>query len=289
MTTDSGRSTVPQIVIACDVAPEAVPVPESGLIGGGRPRRSVPLMRTHIARPPVVAILWTGSENPACRVGPCDVGVCFTRTCDVVATAVVARRTAHVSDGGKAVIDETFVKQVEAAQSVDRAIGTVEETLRRAGDWTTPYSRSDPTTAITWASTDCGRQTHRIRHRRARPARRRRSRAAGRGRRRPRRAEHRPHPDVRDPRRRTGAADPDQQSFASGNPLTCNSLRGPDRTHTHDSDGEYHDRRTDPEENHNLARTPGASRIAALDRQLVATQDCHAGAQCRAAGVPGRS
>jgi N-acetylglucosamine-6-sulfatase len=225
----------------------------------------------------------------------------------------------------KAWIDEVFVKRVEAVQSVDRAIGTLQATLREtgqlantvfvfssdngyhlgqhglregkrtafdtdvhvplvvAGPGVTPGTVDDHVVqnidlAPTFeqlagqpvAAAVDGRSLVPLLRGRAVPW---RTRAL---------VEH--HGAGNHP------GDPDQQAFASGNPPTYNSLRGPDWTYTRYSDGEreYYNRRTDPAENVNLAGTLTRARIAELDGQLQALQACHGGAQCWMAGMPQR-
>ncbi|SHF57766.1 Arylsulfatase A [Jatrophihabitans endophyticus] len=85
--------------------------------------------------------------------------------------------------------------------------------------------------------------------------------------------------------------DPDTQPIGAGYPPTYDSLRGPDWTYVRYSDGEreYYDRATDPWENDNLAGSLTPARRAELNRQLTALTSCHGGAQCWAAGRPARS
>lgn len=89
----------------------------------------------------------------------------------------------------------------------------------------------------------------------------------------------------------TRPGDPDAQARDAGNPPSYTSLRGPDWAYTRYVDGsrEYYDRRHDPDELVNIAGRLPAARIAELDRSVRAITGCHGAASCWAAGRPQRA
>ena len=82
--------------------------------------------------------------------------------------------------------------------------------------------------------------------------------------------------------------DPDKQSYGAGNPPTYQALRSARFTYVRyvNGDREYYDRTRDPAELNNLAPSLTAARIAQLNRWLNALQTRANGAQCWDAGRP---
>jgi N-acetylglucosamine-6-sulfatase len=86
----------------------------------------------------------------------------------------------------------------------------------------------------------------------------------------------------------TDPTDPDVQGTYSGNPPTYDAIRTANWTYVKYIDGEreFYDRRTDPEELHNIVAALSRARIAALDRTLQGIVTCRGAAQCWGAARP---
>ena len=80
----------------------------------------------------------------------------------------------------------------------------------------------------------------------------------------------------------TDPADPDHPAKNSGNPTTYSAIRTTDFTYVEYTDGEreYYNRRADPAELSNTAATLSADRMAKLHTTLTALTACHGQAAC---------
>jgi N-acetylglucosamine-6-sulfatase len=76
--------------------------------------------------------------------------------------------------------------------------------------------------------------------------------------------------------------DPDHPAKNSGNPTTYEALRTADHTYVEYTDGtkEYYDRRADPAELHNIAGTLPAATLTTLHNALNGMANCHGGTSC---------
>ena len=84
--------------------------------------------------------------------------------------------------------------------------------------------------------------------------------------------------------------DPDYQNYRAGDPQSYEAIRTAGSLYVEYRDGEqeYYDTRTDPNELHNLARSPSAApAMAGLHRTLMAMENCHGAAQCQPAADVG--
>jgi N-acetylglucosamine-6-sulfatase len=83
----------------------------------------------------------------------------------------------------------------------------------------------------------------------------------------------------------TDPADPDKQTSKSGTPPTYQAIRTPGYTYVEYITGEreYYDNAKDPDQLHNIAKTLGADRIAALHDKVKALTGCRGTQQCHAA------
>jgi N-acetylglucosamine-6-sulfatase len=72
-------------------------------------------------------------------------------------------------------------------------------------------------------------------------------------------------------------ADPDHPAPNSGNPTSYEAIRTVDYTYVEYTDGtkEYYDHRTDPEQLHNTVKQLPADRVAALHTTLLGLEGCH--------------
>ncbi len=80
----------------------------------------------------------------------------------------------------------------------------------------------------------------------------------------------------------TDRNDPDHPGKGSGNPPTYNALRSATYTYVEYADGtkEYYNRTTDPGELHNVVGTLSAAQLADLHRRVQAMTGCHGAAAC---------
>jgi N-acetylglucosamine-6-sulfatase len=80
----------------------------------------------------------------------------------------------------------------------------------------------------------------------------------------------------------TDPGDPDYPAKGSGNPTTYEAIRTADFTYVEYTDGEreYYDRRTDPNELHNTAKQLTSAEVAKLHTELAAMESCHGQASC---------
>ena len=84
----------------------------------------------------------------------------------------------------------------------------------------------------------------------------------------------------------TTPGDPDRPGVGSGNPPSYEALRTAGYTYVEYADGtrEYYDRVSDPHELDNIARRLSAARLAALHKSVLALSTCHGQAACWKAG-----
>jgi N-acetylglucosamine-6-sulfatase len=82
-----------------------------------------------------------------------------------------------------------------------------------------------------------------------------------------------------------GPDNPDAQSFDTGNPTTYEAVRTPDYLYVEYADGEreFYDLRTDPYELDNIAGELPATELAQLHQELLTLENCHGGDSCWAA------
>lgn len=86
----------------------------------------------------------------------------------------------------------------------------------------------------------------------------------------------------------TDPSDPDYPPRNSGNPPSYQALRTTTYTYVEYVDGskEYYDRRSDPNELHNIVSTLPPATLTTLHNSLQAMVNCHGGAACWTAGHP---